>query len=291
MPKSKYNQYVITELKTPDTPLFTPEAKARYASFARRILWIDKEIVPGAFQMNCSWYLKKLDKGPEEHVHDSNEILGFFGNDPNDPYNLHGEVEFWLGGKKQVINQTAMVFIPSGMRHCPLILKRVDRPIFHFSVVTEGQWVIKKPQTNNDPHYDYSKHVVTELKTPAFPPEAVAMYNTFATRILWMDKNVVPGAFQMNCSWYRKANSEHLAKAHKHDTPEIIGFFGSDYQKPHDLGAELELWIEDEKFNITKSCMVFLPAGVKHCPIILKRVDRPIFHFSILTGGTYQLTM
>jgi len=29
------------------------------------------------------------------------------------------------------------------MKHCPLILRRVDRPIFHFSVVTSGEWVMK----------------------------------------------------------------------------------------------------------------------------------------------------
>jgi hypothetical protein len=34
-----------------------------------------------------------------------------------------------------------MLFIPAGMKHMPLRILRVDRPVFHFSVVTE-------------PHYD-----------------------------------------------------------------------------------------------------------------------------------------
>jgi hypothetical protein len=28
-----------------------------------------------------------------------------------------------------------------------------------------------------------------------------------------------------------------------------------------------------------------------HCPLIIRRVDRPIFHFSVVTGGTYQHNM
>ena len=135
----------------------------------------------------------------------------------------------------------------------------------------------------------WSQNVVTELKAPNFGADMVAKYAEFATRILWMDKNVVPGAFQMSCNWYHEPNSEFLGYAHKHEADEIIGFFGPDYKKPHDLGAEIELWIEDEKFIITKSVMIFVPSNVMHCPIILKRVDQPIFNFSVLTSGTYSL--
>ncbi|MGD0795201.1 MAG: hypothetical protein ABR958_06420 [Dehalococcoidales bacterium] len=133
----------------------------------------------------------------------------------------------------------------------------------------------------------YAKYIVTDLKAPAFNPEFIARYAKFASRILWMDENVVPGAFQMNCSWYLKPNADHLGESHKHDEGEIIGFFSSDYQKPYDLGAEIEFWLEDEKFMITKSAMIFVPPGMRHCPLILHRVDHPVFHFSVLTGGIY----
>jgi hypothetical protein len=132
----------------------------------------------------------------------------------------------------------------------------------------------------------YSKYVVTELKTPQFRPEFVEQYKTFAKRILWMDKNNVPGAFQMNTSWYCKP-ANHAPVAHKHDVDEIIGFFGSDSENPYDLGAEVEMWLEDEQFILTRTAMIFVPAGMNHCPLIIRRVDRPIFHFSVVTGGEY----
>jgi mannose-6-phosphate isomerase-like protein (cupin superfamily) len=284
MPKSKYSQYVVTELKTPPFPA---EAVARYNTFAKRILWVDKNVVPGAFQMNCSWYLKRLEKGPPAHTHDVDEIIGFFGNDFTRPYDLGGEVEIWLGDEKQIITKSALVFVPAGMTHCPLNLNRVDRPIFHFSVVTAGEYIIKEPRENKMPKSKYSQYVVTDLKMPEDKKRINNDYIKYASRILWMDQDVVPGAFNMNTAWYLKAAVTLDAKPHTHDNDEIIGFFGNDFTRPYDLGGEIEIWLEGEKQIITKSAMIFVPAGMVHCPLILRRVTRPIFHFTVVTAPRY----
>ncbi len=139
----------------------------------------------------------------------------------------------------------------------------------------------------------YGKHIVTQLQTPArFTPEFNANYAKWAKRILWLDQDVVPGALQMNCSWYLRPPQVKTgeAKAHIHDTDEIIGFFSGNPTEPYNLGAEIEFWLEDEMHIITTSAMIFVPRGMKHCPLILRRVDRPIFHFSTLTGGHYTST-
>ena len=107
--------------------------------------------------------------------------------------------------------------------------------------------------------------------------------------ILWVDDKIVPGAFQMNCCWFVKVPEKQMYFQHQHDVPEIIGLFGGDFKNQHDMGAEVEFWMEDEKFIITKSCMIFVPAGVKHCPLILKRVDKPIFHFTVVTSSQYKM--
>jgi hypothetical protein len=102
-----------------------------------------------------------------------------------------------------------------------------------------------------------------------------------------MDENVVPGAFHMNTAWYLKATDTLEEVPHTHDTDEIIGFFGNDSDNPYDLHGEIEIWMEDEKHVITSSVMIFVPAGMKHCPLIVKRVDRPIFHFTAVQGKQY----
>ena len=133
----------------------------------------------------------------------------------------------------------------------------------------------------------YGKYIVTELKMPPEKQAIAEEYSKFATRILWLDENVVPGAFHMNTAWYLRTTTALEAKSHTHDTDEIIGFFGSDHTDPYDLGGEVEIWLEDEQHIITRTAMVFVPAGMKHCPLILKRVDRPIFHFTTVPGGRY----
>jgi len=133
----------------------------------------------------------------------------------------------------------------------------------------------------------YGKYIVTELKMPESKQKIAEEYSKYATRILWMDDNVVEGAFHMNTSWFLKAAAATENKPHTHDFDEILGFYGNNAQDPYDLGGEIEIWLEDEKHILTRSCLIFLPAGMKHCPLIIRRVDRPIFHFSIVTGGQY----
>ncbi len=284
MPESKYSKYVVTELKPPDFPA---EFNEMYRKFAERILWMDNTVAPGAFQMNCSWYLKPSVRGTGAHVHDVDEILGFFSNDDKNPYDLGGEIEISLEGEKHAFNRSAMIFIPAGMKHCPLVITKVDRPIFHFSTVTSGRYTTTSAEYEKTPGTKNSKYIVTELKEPEARKRIAPAYNKYARRILWLDKDVVPGAFNMNASWYLKAGTTIDDKPHTHEHDEIICFFGNDYTNPHDLGGEIEIWLEDEKQTITRSAMIFVPAGMRHCPLILKRVDRPILHFTAVLAGRY----
>ena len=66
---TKYGKYIVSELIMPESK---QKIDADYRMYARRILWIDDDIVPGTFHMNTAWYLKA---GPtledKPHVHDS----------------------------------------------------------------------------------------------------------------------------------------------------------------------------------------------------------------------------
>ncbi len=39
----------------------------------------------------------------------------------------------------------------------------------------------------------------------------------------------------------------------------------------------------DEQYIITKSFLAFIPKGLAHCPLTVRDVKRPIFHFDIQT--------
>lgn len=132
-----------------------------------------------------------------------------------------------------------------------------------------------------------SQYIISELKMPESKKRIASEYEKYATRILWLDDKVVPGAFHMNTAWYLKSATTVENVPHAHDTDEIIGFFGNNPEDPYDLGGEIEIWMKDEKHILTRSSLIFVPAGMQHCPLILRRVDRPIFHFTTVVGGQY----
>jgi hypothetical protein len=128
-------KFIIQELQAPNTG--TPEFQAMYNRFAKRILWIDDNVCPGSFQMNTAWYKSVPERDPifDEHEHEYDELIGFFGSDPEDPYNLNAEIEVTLDGEVHTLTRSSLIFCPKNKKHMPLRIKRVDKPIFHFSVV------------------------------------------------------------------------------------------------------------------------------------------------------------
>jgi hypothetical protein len=77
---------------------------------------------------------------------------------------------------------------------------------------------------------------------------------------------------------------------------EMNLFIGTNTQDPTDLGGEVEFWLGEgekaEKFLITKSSCVFVPAGLVHLPIYFRKVDRPFIFLVVVNSpdspGTYM---
>lgn len=154
--EGEFGKYVLQELKLPASHS-TPEAKASYARYGKRVHWLDGSVIPGAFQMNTSWYFKEntwivdqpLQNGSnflKPHTHEVGEILGFYGSDPQHPEELGGEIIFYIGGEKHILTKSSLLYMPAGLEHGPLVIKRVDRPIFHFSVVMENAYRVNNTE-------------------------------------------------------------------------------------------------------------------------------------------------
>ncbi len=110
-----------------------------------------------------------------------------------------------------------------------------------------------------------------------------------SVQLAYLDDKVVKGSFYAECMWFHTA-TDAIVEPHSHDFDEILAFFGSNPKDFHDLGGEVELWLEDEKHLLTRSCMVFIPRGLRHCPMVLRRIDTPIFHFSAGPSRDYDKT-
>ncbi len=152
MAKTKYGKYIVYDAKLPvlkgvPPPPAPPPPGERTGTI---VLYVDDTIIKGAFYLNCALIWKASDQGSPGIVHsheDYDEYVGFLGSNPEDPHDLCGEVEFWLGDEKHILTNSCAVFIPKGLLHCPIYFRRVDRPIFYFSTapsITYGKDLPKK---------------------------------------------------------------------------------------------------------------------------------------------------
>jgi hypothetical protein len=138
----------------------------------------------------------------------------------------------------------------------------------------------------------YGKYIITELKEP--DPEKRAPWAPQFTpeelvHIVCLDSGILEGAFYVATDWtYPPFARESHGKPHKHDFDEVLAFIGGDPDNPHELYAEAHVPLGDEVHIVTKSCLIFVPAGVMHGPIDFKRIDRPVFHFSCAPAQKYH---
>jgi hypothetical protein len=129
------------------------------------------------------------------------------------------------------------------------------------------------------------KYMISQPK-PGFVPDffgpPAKLIET--TDVAFLDDEVLKGGRYVETVWFRKGSDEIAVYPHVHDFDEIIGFFGSNVENPQDLCGQIEDTIDGEEYITTKSCILFVPRGVVHGPLYIRRVDRPIFHFA--TGDT-----
>lgn len=104
-----------------------------------------------------------------------------------------------------------------------------------------------------------------------------------------LDNNIIPGSLYTNGVWLDSVKGApfEIEIAHTHSFDETLGFVGTVPGKPQELGGEVDLWLEDEKYTLTKSCLIYIPKGMVHMPMVLKRIDSPIFFLTFCHNGTY----
>jgi hypothetical protein len=140
MAESKYGKYIVSKPRDEDIAEWKEVGDTRKTN-----VYVDSKIVEGGFFAQGTMLYKASDEPyPDKpHKHDWDEYLGFIGTNPDDPLDLGGEVELYLGGEKHVITKTSMVFCPAGLEHCPVYFRRVDSPIWFLATGPEKQYEVE----------------------------------------------------------------------------------------------------------------------------------------------------
>ncbi len=120
MAESKYSKYI---LETPKGTLHDGTVFEGFLASPDR-LGVDCQILYSV--------ITESDPTGDEtkpHVHDFSHVMCFFGSNPFDKYDFDADIEFFMEGEKQVITKPSIVSVPAGLIHCPLIFKRIGKPV------------------------------------------------------------------------------------------------------------------------------------------------------------------
>ncbi|CCH30786.1 hypothetical protein ABZ816_00800 [Actinosynnema sp. NPDC047251] len=92
----------------------------------------------------------------------------------------------------------------------------------------------------------------------------------------------------MAYSWINPTSEQvHWVNDHEHSYDEVLMWMGNDPDNIHDLGAELYLDIEGERHTVTTTGAVFIPAGIRHCPLGFNWVKRSFSFIALSLNPDY----
>jgi len=135
----------------------------------------------------------------------------------------------------------------------------------------------------------YSKYILRDARASfTMPPKK----DTQIRNVSISDDLLAPVG-GINCNFnFMGVVAPHLLMdpPHKHDYDEFLFFIASDPRYAPDLGGEVEIALgeEWERHVITTSTILCIPRGLQHCPIYVKRVDRPFYFGHNMMASKYS---
>jgi len=296
MAESKYERYVVRK------PLYeaVPEVKNRQSP---AMTFMSSRQVPEAnYYIQLGWIYGIPDPNPHihEHVHDFDEIIHYWGGDPDIPQVLGGEIEFYIGGQPITFNTTTSMFIPKGTPHGPITWKKFQFPHMEMvltldngnpmeSVGKSGIREPKKALPKKTTNFDYEQYVIRSPMREA----AIGFKGLQSPSMTYMSSIQINAAnHYIDWAWVSDIVEPRIGEHVHHKNDEIVLHIGGDPNNPEDLGADMEYGLGGDLLQYNTSYAIFIPKGLRHGPLSWKRVRKPHVEMAIVFGlGTFQERM
>jgi len=136
MPETKYSKHVIRQ------PFYKATEEFGGAS---TFLYTNEDKAGVVYEYHCisqaGWSIK------DSRIHNTWELLCFVGGNPESINDLGAKVNVCLGDKKEehTISRATIVSIPPGLKHCPLHIRNVTRPLVFLEVSMTREFAAAKP--------------------------------------------------------------------------------------------------------------------------------------------------
>ena len=252
----KYDKYICSRLfKRENLPGPTPQQrdildKEGWRISMEHVLWIDSDIIPGAFYGESTWiwplsYPHQIDpvalkkrydnaKPMFPHAHDFPEILSWWGTDPDHPEDTT-TMGMLLNDEEIMLDRSWVAYIPAGMPHMPTFAngKRSAKPVLHWTAgpgayTREADEAVKKTANTKEaippppkidikrgPDLKNTKYIIYDYKKDVKRADYMKIMDSKYTRPMnFIDNSIIPDA-EFGCdNWWLlpgdKSRAGHL---------------------------------------------------------------------------------
>lgn len=91
--------------------------------------WGEKDIPGSKLAIGFAYITQPDSVGGETHSHEHDQWIMLIGGNSKNFLDFDADVEMFLGDRVRKINYPCYFFIPKNTPHCPLIVKRVGKPL------------------------------------------------------------------------------------------------------------------------------------------------------------------
>jgi hypothetical protein len=234
------------------------------------------------FSVDCTWFWNSLPNQIVDgtHVSENNQVISLVGADPANPPSLGGEITLWVDDKKHLISTSSLIFVPAGVPFGPVQVNHMEHPI-NYAIIG----MRPDPRAVRDP--SIKPAILSQTKEKAFNPPIPTKRTSRITNILHSEDDMVKGSFYVNVNWQYEGYGQAPVETHDHEWPELIAMMGCDPNHPYDLGGTYCIDLDGETYYLTKSCLVCIPAHVKHCPWRFLEMHKPTLTITTSPSGLY----
>jgi hypothetical protein len=297
MPVTKYGKYITREIIK----------QSKYSQITTPIAKYDGDRGGDDFKFEWSCITKPFTMDNEPEVNNCDQYMLFASSNTEDFSDFQAEIELPLGpeGKKQIITQPKLVYIPRGLKHGPVKFKSIKKHIAFMNIFLSPQvstdWVAP----------DESKYIAklgplsTPVARPGTAPSIQASHPTgtpfrhirevpMPALELFSEKLGFPGKLCMGYFIVKYREFAYLEPVHYHTfIHQRHIYLGSNPTDIEDFDADIELWLgkEREKHVIDTCAVNHMVPGLVHLGDEIRRVGKPFLSIGVMVGtGEYFKT-
>jgi hypothetical protein len=259
--------------------------------------YMSNDLVPGCnANLEFSWIYAMPSPNPHmvEHSHEYDMIILYIGGDPRDLNDMGGELIYYVGGQPITFNKNASFFIPKGIKHGPVIWKSFRKPHLEMTLILgpaseAASWVNnKRPASTKLPekkdNINYEKYFAREPIYLDLEDQQKRKSSMGPVR-MFMCNDLISGCnLYLDYPWFF-ARPEDFIPQHVHDYNEIVVHIGGDPDNPEELGAEVEIVVDNQPLTFDTTTALFIPKGIVHGPLSWKKVSKPHIQMPIIIGS------